>query len=156
MKMMKMKRILGIDLGDKRTGVAVTDLTGTLAGGLELVEASSPTGCAEKIIEICENLDINTAVLGYPLNMNGTRGEAALKSEKFKQILGKLAAEAGRGLEIVLFDERLSTSLAHVYMNESGATGKKKKKRENRRGKIDMLSASIILQNYIDSSKQQI
>jgi len=80
------------------------------------------------------------------LNMNGTRGEAALKTEKFKEILENLASGNGRAIKIILFDERLSTSLAHVYMNETGA--------KNRREKIDMLSASIILQNYIDSRNQ--
>lgn len=137
------KRILGIDLGDRRTGVAVTDLTGTLAGGLELIEAHGPASCAKRVWEICEELDIREIVLGYPLNMNGTKGEAALKTEKFKEILEHMASERGREIKVILFDERLSTSLAHVYMNETGA--------KNRRGKIDMLSASIILQNYIDS-----
>jgi len=141
------KRILGIDLGDKRTGVAVSDLTGTLASGLELIEADGLTSCAKRVAAICGMMDINTAVLGYPLNMNGTRGDAALKAEKFKEILEGLADEAGRELEVVLFDERLSTSLAHVYMNESGV--------KKKRGKIDMLSASIILQNYLDSNKPQ-
>jgi putative Holliday junction resolvase len=141
-----MKRILGIDLGGRRTGVAITDLTGTLASGLELVEASGLTNCAKKIIEICNEHDMCDIVPGYPLNMNGTVGEAALRSEKFKEILENLANESGRGLTIILFDERLSTSLAHVYMNETGV--------KNRRGKIDMLSASIILQDYIDSKNQ--
>jgi len=140
-----MKRILGIDLGDKRTGVAITDLTGTLACGLELVEASGLTSCAKRVLEICEEYDICELVLGYPLNMNGTRGESAIKTEKFKEILERSASESGREINIILFDERLSTSLAHVYMNQTGA--------KNRREKIDMLSASIILQNYIDSRK---
>ena len=138
-----MKRILGVDLGDKRTGTAVTDLTGTLAGGLKLIEAQGLKKCAEKILEICMEYDICEVVLGYPLNMNGTRGESALKAEKFKEILERLADKNGREIKIILFDERLSTSLAHIYMNETGA--------KNRREKIDMLSASIILQNYIDS-----
>jgi len=140
-----MKRILGIDLGEKRTGTAVTDLTGTLAGGLELIEATGLTNCAKRVLAICLEQDICEIVLGYPLNMNGTKGDSALRSEKFKEILERLAEENGRELKIILFDERLSTSLAHVYMNETGA--------KNRREKIDMLSASIILQNYIDSKK---
>lgn len=143
MSVKNVKRILGIDLGEKRTGIAITDLTGILASGLELIEAQGLTGCAKKVLAICEQYDICEAVLGYPLNMNGTKGESALKTEKFKEILESLANENGRELKIILFDERLSTSLAHVYMNETGA--------KNRRRKIDMLSASIILQNYIDS-----
>ena len=136
-----MKRILGIDLGDKRTGVAITDLTGTLAGELELIEANGLTSCAKRVLEICREHDVRVIILGYPINMNGTRGDAALRSEKFKEILERLAGE--NELEIILSDERLSTSLAHVYLNQTGA--------KNRREKIDMLSASIILQDYIDS-----
>ena len=140
------QRILGIDLGGRRTGVALTDLTGTLAVGLKLIEAQDLTGCAKKILEICEEYDICEIVLGYPLNMNGTAGSAAKRAEKFKEVLERLAGGQERGLDIVLFDERLSTSLAHIYMNETGT--------KNRREKIDMLSASIILQNYIDSKNK--
>ena len=142
-----MGRVMGIDLGERRTGVAVTDLTGTLAGGLELIEAQGLTSCAKRVLAICGDHDICEIVIGYPLNMDGTRGAAALRTEKFKQILEGLLAENhdGRKIKTALFDERLSTSLAHVYMNETGA--------KNRRGKIDMLSASIILQNYVDSKK---
>ena len=140
-----MKRILGIDLGDRRTGVAMTDLTGTLAGGLELVEAAGMKSCARRVLEICGEHDISEVVLGYPLNMDGTKGAAARRSEKFKEVLEGLAGEIGREIKIILLDERLSTSLAHVYMSESGA--------KNRRAKVDMLSACIILQDYIDSGK---
>ena len=140
---MIMKRILGIDLGDKRTGVAITDLTGTLAGGLELVEAAGMASCARRVLEICGEHDISEVVLGYPINMDGTKGAAARRSEKFKDILEGLADEIGREIKIILLDERLSTSLAHVYMSEAGA--------KNRHAKVDMLSACIILQDYIDS-----
>jgi putative Holliday junction resolvase len=139
------KRILGVDLGEKRTGTAVTDLTGTLVGGLEVAEASGLKDCAKKIMELGEQYNVFEIVLGYPVNMNGTKGESALKAEKFKDILANLLKEKELEIKIILFDERLSTSLAHVYMNETNA--------KNRRGKIDMLSASIILQDYIDSRK---
>jgi len=136
-------------LGDKRTGVAVTDLTGTLAGGLELIESTGLNDCAKKTMVLIEKYEICEIVLGYPVNMNGTKGESALKAEKFKSILEKLIKEKGLDIEIILFDERLSTSLAHVYMNETGISGKKRK------NKVDMLSAQIILQNYIDNKKNK-
>ena len=141
------KRILGIDLGDKRTGTAVTDLTGTIAGGLEVVEAEGLNSCAKKIMILAEKYNICEIVLGYPVNMNGTKGESALKAEKFKGILEKLITEKALSIKIILFDERLSTSLAHVYMNETGIKGRDRKK------KVDMLSAQIILQNYIDGKR---
>ena len=141
-------RILGIDLGDKRTGVAVTDLTGTLAGGLELIEATGLNDCAKKVMLLAEKYDVYEIVLGYPLNMNGTKGESAVKTEKFKSILEKLIKDKELEIKIILFDERLSTLLAHVYMNETGI------KSRNRKNKVDMLSAQIILQNYIDGKNK--
>ena len=142
-----MNRILGIDLGDKRTGVAVTDLTGTLAGGFELIEATGLNDCAKKVMVLAVKYEVCEIVLGYPVNMNGTKGESALKTEKFKSILEKIIKEKDLTVKIILFDERLSTSLAHVYMNQTGIKGK------DRKQKVDMLSAQIILQNYIDGKK---
>ena len=142
------KRILGVDLGEKRTGVAVTDLTGTLAGGLELIVADGLNACAANVIAVAEKYEVCEIVLGYPINMNGTKGEKALNAEKFKNKLEKLIAEKDLEISVALFDERLSTSLAHVYMNETGIKSK------NRKRKVDMLSAQIILQDYIDSKRR--
>jgi len=141
------KRILGIDLGDKRTGVAVTDLTGTIAGGIEVIFADGLNGFARNVMDLVEKYDVYEIVLGYPVNMNGTKGDSAKKTEKFKSILEKSIQEKGLDIKIILFDERLSTSLAHIYMNETGIRGKDRKK------KVDMLSAQIILQNYIDGKR---
>jgi putative Holliday junction resolvase len=141
------KRILGVDLGGKRTGVALTDLTGTLAGGIESVLSDGPKDCAKKIAAIAEKYGVCEIVLGYPVNMNGTKGESALKTEKFKELLEDIIKLKNLTIDIILFDERLSTSLAHVYMNESGVKGR------NRKSKIDMASAQIILQNYIDGRR---
>jgi len=142
-----MKRILGIDLGDRRTGVAITDLTGTLAGGLELITGDGLNAFAKSVMDIAGRYDISEIVVGYPVNMDGTKGESALKTEKFKRKLEKLIKEKGLQIDVVLFDERLSTALAYVYMNESGVKSKDKKQ------KVDMLSAQIILQDYIDSKR---
>jgi len=142
------KRTLGIDLGERRTGVAITDLTGTLAGGLELIEADGMGGLGKKIMELAEKHGVAGIVLGYPVNMNGTLGESAKKAEKFKEKLEGLIKQKGLDIEVALFDERLSSALAHVYMNESGIKSKDRKK------KVDMLSAQIILQDYIDKKKR--
>jgi len=142
-----MKRILGIDLGDRRTGVAITDLTGTLAGGLELITGDGLNAFAKSVMDIAGRYDISEIVVGYPVNMDGTKGESALKTEKFKRKLEKLIKEKGLQIDVVLFDERLSTALAYVYMNESGVKSKDKKQ------KVDMLSAQIILQDYINSKR---
>ena len=98
-------------------------------------------------MEIIGRYEISEIVLGYPVNMNGTKGESAQKAEKFKDKLEKLIIEKGFEIEVVLYDERLSTALAHVYMNETGIKSK------DRKDKIDMLSAQIILQDYINSKR---
>ena len=140
-------RILGIDLGGRRTGVAVTDPTGTLAGGVEVVESTGLSDCARQIMALLEKYGVSEVVLGYPVNMNGTLGESARRVEKFRDILEGLIEEKGGNIAVVLFDERLSSSLAHVYMNQTGIKGKERK------NKVDMLSAQIILQNYMDRKK---
>ena len=138
---------MGIDLGDRRTGVAVTDLTGTFARGAELVVSDGLKDCAKKVMVLAQQFEVYEIVLGYPVNMNGTKGESAVKTEKFKSILEEIICEKELNIKVVLFDERLSTSLAYVYMNESGV------KKRDKKSKVDMLSAQIILQNYIDSKR---
>ncbi|MCL2095936.1 MAG: Holliday junction resolvase RuvX [Oscillospiraceae bacterium] len=144
--MIYIKRILGVDLGEKRTGIALSDLTGTLAGGLELIE--TPDGglnkLAQKITDKAKKYNIGEIVLGYPVNMNGTIGDKAKRAEVFRSKLESLNPD----IKVILFDERLSTSLAHVYMNNTGIKGR------NRKQKIDMLSAQIILQDYINQNKK--
>ncbi|MCL2774051.1 MAG: Holliday junction resolvase RuvX [Oscillospiraceae bacterium] len=136
-----------MDLGSRRTGVAVSDLTGTLAGGLEVIESMGLKECAEKVLDIAEKYNVSQIVLGYPINLNGTRGASSQITEKFKEMLEISASPRGLEITVTLFDERLSTSLAHVYMNQTGIKSKSRKQ------KIDMLSAQIILQNYLDSKK---
>ena len=136
-----------MDLGSRRTGIAVSDLTGTLAGGLEVIESSGLKDCAKKVLDIAGRYAVSQIVLGYPVNLNGTKGESSQIAEKFKEILENSAKPRGLEIEVILFDERLSTSLAHVYMNQTGIKSKSRKE------KIDMLSAQIILQNYLDSKK---
>jgi len=149
--MINKKRILGVDLGDKRTGVAVTDLTGILANGLEMIVSAGLTDCAKKIAGFAEKYEVGEIVIGNPINMNGTKGESAKKVEKFAEILDAIINnDNAENIKITLFDERLSSSLAHVYMNETGISGK------SRKDKVDMLSAQIILQNYIDSLANKI
>lgn len=142
------KRILGIDIGERRTGAAITDLTGTIAGGLEVIKEGGFNNCAFKVIALAEKHDVCEIVLGYPVNMNGSKGPKAKEAEQFKKKLEELIKEKKLEIGVVLFDERLSTSLAHVYMNETGIKSK------DRKQKIDMLSAQIILQNYIDSKRK--
>ena len=134
---------MGVDLGEKRTGIAFSDLTGTLAGGTETVKVSGLTDAAEKVAERADAAGASVIVVGKPLNMNGTEGASAQRVKLFAEFLAERTAA-----EIVLFDERCTTSLAHVYMNSTGISGRKRK------SVVDMLSAQIILQNYLDANKR--
>ena len=133
--------ILGIDFGDKRTGVAVCDKNEVLASPYTVIEGGMEK-TAEEIVKIAGNLKAEKLVLGYPKNMDNTEGFRAQKSLKLKRLIEGLS-----DLEVILYDERLTTVYAGNLLNSAGTRGRDKKK------KIDAVSAAIILQDYIDSSK---
>ncbi len=130
---------MGIDLGDRRTGVCISDLTGTLSGEALLIEESDMDRLARTIAKEAWARGVGEIVVGCPKNMNATEGEKAQKSADFAEKLRLLAK-----LPVVLWDERLTTVDAHRILRESG-------KREIRHKKVvDKVAASIILQNYLD------
>lgn len=136
-------RILGLDFGSKTTGVAVSDPLLLTAQGLETItrkdEDKLRQTCA-RIEELIKEYQIETIVLGYPKNMNNTLGERVKKTELFKEML-----ERRTGLQVVLWDERLTTTAAEQVLMESGV------RRENRKAVIDKVAAALILQGYLDS-----
>ena len=136
------KKILGIDYGEARTGLAVSDALGFLASGIGNIEERDINRLINKIAEKAEELSVELIVLGIPVNMNGTLGP---KAEKVAKLASRLKEKTG--LEVVLFDERCTTMAAHQFLNETNTRGKKRK------GVVDTLSAQIILQNYMDSHK---
>ena len=134
-----MKKYLGIDYGDARTGLAVSDGLGLLACGIGNLTAGGPRKLAIQVAQVCQERGIEEIILGHPINMNGTLGPRSEMTRKFASML-----EEETGLPVVLFDERCSTMVAHSYLNDTGTRGKK------RRQVVDTLSAQIILQNYMD------
>lgn len=136
------KKILGIDYGEARTGLAVSDALGFLASGIGNIEERDINRLINKIAEKAAELSVELIVLGNPVNMNGTLGP---KAEKVAKLASRLKEKTG--LEVVLFDERCTTMAAHQFLNETNTRGKKRK------GVVDTLSAQIILQNYMDSHK---
>ncbi len=133
-------RILGIDYGDSRIGIAVSDPMGWTAQGLETVKSKESLKKAiARILEIIKQYDIKDIVIGYPLNMNGTAGPRTERTEAFIKKLLELD-----NFNIVKWDERLTTVSAHRTMNELGV------KASNKKNIVDTLSAVLILQGYLD------
>ncbi len=138
------KRLLGVDYGDTRTGLAVSDTLGMLANGIGYIKSTYDLRTAEAVIRAANEYDVGRIVLGNPINMNGTRGPRAEKIDAFAALLRSMT-----DVPVVLFDERLSTAAAHKILNETNIKSKK-------RGQvIDTLSAQIILQNYMDACKMR-
>lgn len=135
------KRILGVDFGDARTGVAISDLSGILASGVGTIKSSGFLKTAEEVAKIAKEKDVSLIVLGHPINMNGTLGPRSEKAQAFGKHLEELT-----GLPVVLFDERLSTANAHVMLNLTNTRGQKRKEI------IDEMSACLILQSYLDKN----
>ena len=138
-----MDRILGIDHGDSRTGIAVSDALGWTAQGLEtIVYKGNMNILLNRIGEIIKEYDIKKIVIGFPRNLNGTIGPRAEKTEEFIKILIDKFK-----LNVIKWDEWLSTVSAHRDMNDMGVKNKKKK------DLVDTIAAVHILQNYLDSIK---
>ena len=135
-------RILGLDFGSKTVGVAVSDELLITAQGVEIVRRKSPSKLRQtlaRIEELIEQYGIEKIVLGYPKNMNNTEGERCEKTKEFKEML-----ERRTGLEVVLWDERLTTVAADRSMMETGI------RREIRKEYVDEIAAIFILQGYLD------
>ena len=136
------EKLMGIDYGEARTGVAVSDALGFLASGVGNIEERDINRLINKIAEKAVELNVTKIILGNPVNMNGTLGP---KAEKVAKLAERLREKTG--LTVVLFDERCTTMAAHSFLNETNTRGKKRK------GVVDTLSAQIILQNYMDSHR---
>ncbi|MBQ7090267.1 MAG: Holliday junction resolvase RuvX [Clostridia bacterium] len=136
-------RILGIDYGEARTGLAVGDTDTNIATVIGTIHERNKTVLAEKIAKICTDEKIEKLVFGLPKNMDGTEGFRAEYTRLFAATLNKLCPE----LPIDFYDERLSTVAASRFMMEANTKGKKKK------NSIDALSAQIILQDYLELKK---
>ena len=136
----KKPRFLGVDYGDVRTGIAVSDETNILARGVGYIKEEWAPKLAGKIKEYVVSYGITDIVLGDPINMNGTRGPRSEKAHELCNLLKTVC-----GTNVIMYDERLTTVSAHMYLSEGNVRGKKRKEA------VDKLSAEIILQAYLDS-----
>lgn len=138
-------RSMSLDVGTRTIGIAVSDLLGMIAGGVETIKRTSPERDFERLAELVKEYEVDTLVVGYPKNMNGTIGERAQSCEAMAEEL----RERFTGVQVVLWDERLSTVAAEKVLVDADLRRKKRKK------VIDMMAAVVILQNYLDSKQLQ-
>lgn len=132
-------RILGVDFGDTRTGLALSDPSRLLASGLETLSPGGMEKTAEAVAKVAKERNAAAVVVGLPKNMDGTEGFRAVRCREFAEKLSALT-----GLPVAMLDERLTTVSASRYLNETNTRG------TARKGVIDTLSAQIILQNALD------
>ena len=135
-------RVMSIDFGDSRTGIAISDPGGILASGVETIFEKNPKTVAKQAAQIAQKLEAERIVVGMPKNMDGSIGFRGEKTLEFIERLKKYTT-----LEIATFDERLTTVSAELTLNEANIRGAKRKQ------VIDTVAAEIILQAYLESIK---
>ena len=136
-------RILSVDFGDTRTGLAISDETRFLASGIGYISPGGIVKTADEVAKIAQEQRAVAIVVGHPKNMDGSEGPRAQRAAEFAGLLGERLPE----LPIVLFDERMTTMAASRFLNETNTRGAKRKT------VVDTLSAQIILQNVLDRLK---
>ena len=139
-----MARVLSLDVGEKRIGIALSDPSGTIAQGLRLY---ATTGSRARDIaaigELVREFEVSRVVVGLPKNLDGSMGPKAQEMVRFAESL-----ERATGVPVDLWDERFSTDEAHRIFDMASV------KRKKRRGSIDVMAAQIILQGYLDAQGQ--
>ncbi len=138
-------RIMSVDFGDSRTGIAVCDKSEMLASPLTVITEYNFERCAEKVAELAKKEQAELIVVGYPKNMNNTIGERAEKCQKFAELVSKQS-----GIPTELWDERSTTVTAHNYLNETNVRGKKRK------AVVAAFAATIILETYLAYRKNKV
>ena len=136
-----MSKVLGVDYGEQRTGVAISDDSRTIAFPRETLACPRVEQAAAAVARIAEAEPVAEIVVGYPLNMNGSLGARTTRTDEFMAELAKRTA-----IPLKKWDERLSTKIAEAVLIEAGTS------REKRRGVVDKLAAQVILQGYLDTT----
>lgn len=134
-------KILGLDYGEARIGVSVSDALGMLASPLDTICEKDRNEQLKKTARVAKEHNVEKIVVGYPKHMDGTVGHRAQYTEAFARDLSQML-----GVPYVMWDERLSSTEAHRILESGGVSGKKRKT------KVDKIAAVIILQGYLDAN----
>ena len=137
-------RVLAIDYGDVRTGIAVSDLSGTIVGQTAVIHSRSAEKTAVQIAQLVKDTGAERLVMGFPRNMDGTEGPRA---ELYRAFAARL--EQACGMPVVLWDERRTTIEAHQILSRQNYHGKKRK------NTVDAVAASLILEGYLSYLRLQ-
>lgn len=138
-----MKRIMGIDYGDARTGVAISDLLCSIVGSAAVVPSRNTEKAIADIVKLAKDNEVGEIVVGLPRNMDGTEGPRAELCREFAAKLGEAT-----GLPIAMWDERRTTVEAHNILSQHNYHGKKRK------NTVDAVAASLILEGYLAFKKR--
>lgn len=133
-----MKKIMGIDYGDARTGIAISDLLCSIVGSSQVIPSRNTQKAIDDIVRIAKENAVGQIVVGLPKNMDGTEGPRAALCREFAALV-----ENATGLPVVLWDERRTTVEAHNILSEHNYHGKKRK------NTVDAVAASLILEGYL-------
>ena len=136
-----MARALGVDLGTRRIGLAISDARGTVATPYATLQRTNDEHDAAAIAEVASAEEAKLVVLGHPLSMDGKRGDAALVAEAFAEKLKQ------SGVRVALWDERLTTKEAESKLKGRGMKGRA------RRAVVDKVAAQVLLQSYLDTKR---
>ena len=134
---------MSVDYGDRRTGIALSDIRGILASPLTVIKESYQPKLAKEIVSLAVDNDVKTVVIGLPRNMDGSYGYRCDECKSLGEAISNINAE----LNICFEDERLTTVMAHDVLSENNVRGKKRK------DTVDAVSAVMILQSYLDKNK---
>lgn len=131
-------RVMAVDYGDARTGVAISDATGMLAGFTTVIHSRKEEVVAEELAKLARERQVDEVVMGFPRNMDGTEGPRA---ERYRAFAARL--EDAAGLPVTLWDERRTTIEAHQILHASG------KRMKNHKNTVDAVAATLILEGYL-------
>lgn len=137
-------RVMAVDYGDARTGVAISDPTGLLAGFTTVIQSHNSDFVAREIAKLVQTHGVEELIVGFPRNMDGTEGPRAALYREFAAQL-----EAVTGLPVTLWDERRTTIEAHAILHDSGKKMKQHKKN------VDAVAAALILEGYLVRKRMQ-
>ena len=138
-------RVMALDVGHKRIGVALSDPGQVLASSLQVIEGKGQQRDLDTVVQLVREHGVGKIIVGYPLSLDGTVGQQAKVVERYAALLEEKLRDSSLDVPVILWDERLSTVAADRLMARAGRKGRERRKR------IDAAAAAVILQDYLDA-----